>query len=80
MVVHEDYGVGIYLGVNKVETNLGLREYITLEYANNAKVYVPVGRLDKLSKYIGDSTTVTISSLKWEKKWKATKKKKSMKK
>ena len=44
LVVHEDYGVGIYLGVNKVETNLGLREYITLEYANNAKVYVPVGR------------------------------------
>jgi transcription-repair coupling factor (superfamily II helicase) len=74
LVVHEDYGVGIYLGVNKVETNLGLREYITLEYANNAKVYVPVGRLDKLSKYIGDSTTVTISSLNG-KKWKATKKK-----
>ncbi len=79
MVVHEDYGVGIYLGVNKVETNLGLREYITLEYANNAKVYVPVGRLDKLSKYIGDSTTVTISSLNG-KKMESNKEKKSMKK
>ncbi len=74
LVVHEDYGIGIYLGVNKVETAMGLREYITLEYANNAKVYVPVGRLDKLSKYIGDSSSVTISSLNG-KKWKSTKKK-----
>ncbi|PNR97068.1 DEAD/DEAH box helicase [Petrotoga sp. 9PWA.NaAc.5.4] len=72
LVVHEDYGIGIYHGVNKVETSLGLREYITLEYANSSKVYVPVGRLDKLSKYIGDPQVVTISSLNG-KKWKNTK-------
>ncbi|RAO98917.1 DEAD/DEAH box helicase [Petrotoga sp. 9PW.55.5.1] len=74
LVVHEDYGIGIYHGVNKVETSLGLREYVTLEYKDSSKVYVPVGRLDKLSKYIGDQQNVTISSLN-SKRWKNTKEK-----
>jgi len=74
LVVHEDYGIGIYHGVNKVETTLGLREFVTLEYSDNSKVYVPVGRLDKLSKYIGDPESVKISSLN-SKRWKNTKQK-----
>lgn len=74
LVVHEDYGIGIYHGVNKVETLLGLREFVTLEYSDNSRVYVPVGRLDKLSKYIGDPESVKISSLN-SKSWKNTKQK-----
>ncbi|HOO74367.1 MAG TPA: CarD family transcriptional regulator [Tepiditoga sp.] len=62
-VVHEDYGIGKYKGINLKETALGKREYITIEYASSSTVYVPVERLDKLTKYVGETNNIKISSL-----------------
>lgn len=73
LIVHDDYGIGIFKGINIKKTPLGVREYITIEYSNKSKIFVPVERLDKISKYLGDKSKVRISSLNGI-KWKKTKK------
>lgn len=74
LVVHEDYGIGIFKGIQLIKTALGQREYLTIEYKNNSKVFVPAERLDKISKYIGDIEKAIISNIN-STKWKNTKKK-----
>jgi transcription-repair coupling factor (superfamily II helicase) len=50
-VVHENYGIGIFKGVTKVENAGVTREYILLQYAGTDKLYLPVDKLDLLFKY-----------------------------
>jgi len=52
-VVHENYGVGVFEAVKPVTNALGTKEYIVIRY-EDATIYVPVERLDKIHKYIGD--------------------------
>ncbi|BBE31314.1 transcription-repair-coupling factor [Tepiditoga spiralis] len=73
-VVHSDYGIGLYKGIKTKETILGIREYIIVEYSNSSRVFVPVERLDKLSKFIGDTSKIKISNLSG-KRWQSKKKK-----
>ena len=73
-VVHEEYGIGIFKGIKKTQTALGLREYLTIEYSDSSKVLVPAERLEKISKYIGEEKNIKISSLS-NHRWKNTKKK-----
>ncbi len=54
-VVHIDHGVGRYLGLQTIETEGEVNEFLTLEYANNAKLYVPVSSLHLISRYSGAS-------------------------
>lgn len=61
-VVHKDYGIGIYKGVEKVENVLGIREYIVIGYEDST-IYVPVERLDRVHKYIGEIQNVKIDRL-----------------
>jgi len=53
LVVHEKYGIGIFEAVRPVTNALGTKEYIVIRY-EDATIYVPVERLDKIHKYIGD--------------------------
>jgi len=53
IVVHEKYGIGIFEAVRPVTNALGTKEYIVIRY-EDATIYVPVERLDKIHKYIGD--------------------------
>lgn len=39
-VIHEKYGVGIYRGIEKVEVERVVKDYITIEYAGGGKLYV----------------------------------------
>lgn len=50
-VVHENYGVGIFRGVTRVETDGVTREYILLQYAGTDKLYLPLDKLDALYRY-----------------------------
>ena len=50
-VVHEDYGIGIYHGIEKVELDGAIKDYIKIEYAGDANVMIPVSRLDIIQKY-----------------------------
>ncbi len=52
-VVHLDHGVGRYLGLETLTVDDQASEFLTLEYANSAKLYVPVGNLHLISRYSG---------------------------
>ncbi len=54
-VVHEEYGVGRYLGLTTLETVGITAEFLQLEYADGDKLYVPVHALDLISRYTGAS-------------------------
>jgi transcription-repair coupling factor (superfamily II helicase) len=52
-VVHEDHGVGRYQGLQLLEVNGYEEEFLTLEYADNNKLYVPVASLHLINRYTG---------------------------
>jgi transcription-repair coupling factor (superfamily II helicase) len=54
-VVHEDHGVGRYLGLQTLAVGGFETEFLTLEYAGNDKLYVPVASLHLISRYTGSS-------------------------
>jgi transcription-repair coupling factor (superfamily II helicase) len=57
LVVHENHGIGRYLGLRTM--NIGDRDgdFLLLEYAENNQLYLPVDRLDLISKYLGGDTS-----------------------
>jgi transcription-repair coupling factor (superfamily II helicase) len=70
-VVHEEHGVGRYLGLQTLDV-AGLRtEFLTLEYARQDKLYVPVSSLHLISRYTGASPENAplhrLGSDQWEK-------------
>lgn len=52
-VVHIDHGIGRYIGLQTLEAGGMTTEYVTLEYQNEAKLYVPVASLNLISRYSG---------------------------
>jgi transcription-repair coupling factor (superfamily II helicase) len=52
-VVHEEHGVGRYLGLQILTVGGMETELLTLEYADGAKLYVPVANLQVISRYSG---------------------------
>ncbi len=52
-VVHEEHGVGRYLGLVTLKVGEITGEYIQLEYDQGDKLYVPVASLDLISRYTG---------------------------
>ena len=69
-VVHENYGIGIYQGLEVVETNNNSNEYMKIMYSSNEALYVPLRSVDLISKYHKNDLTESIkldslSSNKW---------------
>ncbi|HHM06219.1 MAG TPA: transcription-repair coupling factor [Gammaproteobacteria bacterium] len=52
-VVHEDHGVGRYLGMQTLTVGGIETEFLTIEYAGGDKLYVPVSSLNLISRYSG---------------------------
>lgn len=52
-VVHTTHGVGRFLGLREVEQGDGKGDYMLLEYAGDAKLYVPLTRMDLVQRYRG---------------------------
>lgn len=52
-VVHIDHGVGRYQGLVTLEIDHQTQEFLLLEYADNAKLYVPVASLHLIARYSG---------------------------
>ena len=52
-VVHEEHGVGRYLGLQTLDVGDGNNEFLTLEYAGGDKLYIPVFALHYISRYTG---------------------------
>jgi transcription-repair coupling factor (superfamily II helicase) len=56
LVVHEDHGIGRYLGLRTMSVGDRDGDFLLLEYAEGGRLYVPVERLDLVSKYLGGDT------------------------
>ena len=53
-VVHETHGIGKAVGMKKIETTDGTKEYVAISYKDGDMLYVPAESMDVLSKYVGD--------------------------
>ena len=49
-VVHENHGIGMYMGITTMEVGGVTHDYITIQYAGADKLFMPVEKLDKVSK------------------------------
>ncbi|QDH78212.1 transcription-repair coupling factor [Echinicola soli] len=78
-VVHVDYGVGRFAGLEKVEVNGNFQEAVRLIFRDDDLLYVNIHSLHKISKYSGQEGTLpTMSKLgspEWENKKKKVKRK-----
>ncbi len=53
-VVHANYGIGLFEGMQTVKVDGVSRDYITIRYAGTDKLFVPCDRLELIGKYIGE--------------------------
>ena len=53
LVVHEDHGIGKYLGLRTMSVGDRDGDFLLLEYSEGNQLYVPVERIDLVSKYLG---------------------------
>jgi len=52
-VVHENHGIGQYMGTVRLTSDGTVRDYLHIRYAGADKLYVPTDQLDRVQKYIG---------------------------
>jgi len=55
-VVHSIHGVGIYKGITQQEIDGQLKDYLTIEYANNDKLHIPAEQINLLCRYRGSGS------------------------
>ena len=66
LVVHDHYGIGRFVGFEKLRVDNVDKEYIKISFAGTDSLYVPATQLDMVAKYIGggeDSSSVKLSKL-----------------
>ncbi|WP_277052142.1 transcription-repair coupling factor [Zestomonas thermotolerans] len=70
-VVHIDHGVGRYLGLVTMEFDGQAAEFLALQYADDAKLYVPVSSLHLIARYTGSDDALAplhrLGSEQWQK-------------
>ncbi|MBT9457343.1 MAG: transcription-repair coupling factor [Burkholderiaceae bacterium] len=70
-VVHVNHGIGRYQGLINIDIGDGASEFLHLEYADKATLYVPVAQLHLISRYTGVSAEEAplhrLGSGQWEK-------------
>ncbi|MDR0737390.1 MAG: DEAD/DEAH box helicase, partial [Zoogloeaceae bacterium] len=70
-VVHEFHGIGRYMGLAYMDLDEGPQEFLQINYAGDARLFVPVSQLRVISRYSGaDSESAplhTLGSGQWEK-------------
>lgn len=52
-VVHENHGLGIYRGIEKIEVDKTVKDYIKIEYAGGGNLYILATQLELIQKYAG---------------------------
>ena len=71
-VVHQEYGIGKYLGIQTKEVRNTLNDYLCVEYSGDSKLYIPVENIYVLEKYIGSKDKLpklnSLNSKEWQKK------------
>ena len=71
LVVHENYGVGKYVGLSRIEVNGTSEDFIEVIYRDSDKLYIPTGEMDLLSKFIAsgekEPKLSKLNSIEWKK-------------
>lgn len=71
-VIHQEYGIGIYKGIETKIIRERKTDYLLIEYLNDSKLYVPVENIYLLEKYTTDKDTLPklndINGKEWKKK------------
>ena len=63
-VVHKNYGIGIFIGVNTITADGTTKDYIKIKYYGDDILYVPTNQLDSIRKYIGgDEGSLHVNKL-----------------
>ena len=52
-VVHENHGIGVYKGIEKIEVEKIVKDYMKIVYAEGGVLYIPVAQMDLIQKYAG---------------------------
>ena len=72
LVAHDQYGIGIYKGLNLMSISTHTEECLTVEYLNKEILYIPIRQHHKLKKYLShqnDNTNLdSLSSNRWSTK------------
>ena len=72
-VVHKNYGIGIFIGVNTITADGTTKDYIKIKYYGDDILYVPTNQLDSIRKYVGgDEGGLKVNKL-GSKEWLKTK-------
>ena len=66
-VIHRDFGIGVYKGLETIQTGDQQNDYLVLIYEDNDKVYVPVYKLNLVQKHADSSSGLKVASLKSKK-------------
>ena len=64
-VVHQSHGIGMYAGIQRLEVQGAIKDYLKIQYSGSDVLYVPVTQLDLLSRYTapGDEEKVKLAKL-----------------
>lgn len=70
-VVHENHGLGIYRGIEKIQVDRIAKDYIKIEYGDGGNLYVPASGMDVLQKFAGQEAKKPklnkLNSVEWKK-------------
>lgn len=68
-VVHENHGLGIYRGIEKIEVDKVVKDYVKIEYGGGGNLYVLATELDLIQKYAGSEARKPklnkLNSIEW---------------
>ena len=71
-VVHQEYGIGKYMGIKTKELRNTINDYLCIAYANDSKLYIPVENIYVLEKYIGSKDKIpklnNLNNKEWQKR------------
>ncbi|MDO4541925.1 MAG: CarD family transcriptional regulator, partial [Bacillota bacterium] len=74
-VVHENHGIGQYVGMERLTVGDVTRDYLHIRYRGEDKLYIPTDQMDMLQRYIGNSDTPPRVNKLGGKEWQKTKSK-----
>ncbi|PWM64118.1 MAG: transcription-repair coupling factor [Eubacteriales Family XIII. Incertae Sedis bacterium] len=72
-VVHENHGIGKFIGIEQLDVQGVKKDYLKIKYAGQDMLYVPVDQMDIVQKYIGDDSGAPKINKLSGSEWKATK-------
>ncbi len=74
-VIHENHGLGIFRGIEKVEVSGNTKDYIKIEYGDGGNLYIPVTQMDLVQKYADSDAKKPKLNRLGGSEWKTTKSK-----